>query len=206
VKHVFIHMSDRTLFEELRRFKKALGLRWSSFLRLLLENYKDSVSYGDMVLCRVNVRSIYATPIAFNGVKVVGLKPVRNSRVIGKVKDALSRGDVGELLKYKFVAYAGNIDLKTRLYFRVLHDRSIEVYDSRIEGKPVKPEDYDRLVYVMLQHALNQIYKFCRKIDCGSIIFNKELLTLQPIYSLVERERARMKEETIRVILKAAGS
>jgi len=59
---------------------------------------------------------------------------------------------------------------------------------------------------VMLQHALNQIYKFCRKIDCGSIIFNKELLTLQPIYSLVERERARMKEETLRVILKAAES
>jgi len=48
------------------------------------------------------------------------LKPVRNSRVIGRVKDALSRGDLGELLKYKFVAYAGNMDLKTRLYFRVL--------------------------------------------------------------------------------------
>ena len=69
------------------------------------------------------------------------------------------------------------------------------VYDVGMKGRPVNPENYVELLELLLQTSLALVYKYCRKVKCRKVVVAGELLALEPLRKLLEKELERMRGE-----------
>jgi len=169
---IYVWITDEVLYHELYEFKRRLGLRWGDVIRMLLDSYKDC-SAGRVPL----------TPPA----RVARVPPVISHTVV-----------LPSRVEGEFIARAGTPDLGVWFHFKVLEDRwgrTLYVYDVGMKGRPVNPENYVELLELLLQTSLALVYKYCRKLKCRKVVVAGELLALEPLRKLLEKELERMRGE-----------